>query len=145
MEHITPDMMRQLLSVGFTDPDHEHFLNYGMVFEHNSVCHYTGGRDDADFIPADRKIAWEGMWLPDTDHLLSWLSRNDFSAEISMTSGNFCVSATDQQTGKSYSGGGTPLAFALYKVIYKICKSNHRLYRPAPIHRLEIQLDDSTA
>ena len=145
MEHITPHMMRQLLSVGFTDPDYEHLLNFGMVFEHNAVCRYIGGQDDADFTPADRKIASEGMWLPDTDHLLSWLSRNDFAADIRMSNGNFSVCAVDQQNGTSYCGGGTPLAFALYKVIYKICKSNHRLYRPAPIHRLEIQQDDSTA
>ena len=141
MEHITPDMMRQLLSVGFRDPDHEHFLNCGMVFEHDRFCCYIGGREDADFTPEDQQTASEGLWLPDTDQLLSWLSRNDFAADIRMSNGNFIVRAVDQQTGSSYTGGGYPLAFALHKVIYKICKSNQHPYRPAPVLRLEIYPD----
>ena len=143
MEHITPDMMRHLLSVGFIDPDYEHFLNYGMEFEHNDVCCYIGGRDDADFTPENQTVASEGLWLPDTDQLLSWLSRNDFSADIAMSEGIFHITATDLQTSESYTGGGTPLAFALHKVIYKICKASRRSYKPAPILRLEIQQDDS--
>ena len=141
MEHITPDMMRQLLSVGFSDPDHEHFLNCGMVFEHDHVCCYIGGRDDADFTPEDQQTASEGLWLPDTDQLLNWLSRNDFNADIRMDNRTFSVCAVDQQSGNSYTGGGYPLAFALHKVIYKICKANPHPYRPAPVLRLEIHQD----
>ena len=139
MDHITPHMMRQLLSVGFTDPDQEHFLNYGMVYEHQNVCCYIGGRDDADFTPVDRQIAEEGLWLPDAHQLLHWLSRNNFTAEIRMEDGYFHVCATDSLNGHSYRGGGFPLSYALCKVIYKVCKSNCRPSRPEPILRLDIQ------
>ena len=138
MDNITEYMIRQLQSVGFSYPDYEHHLNFGMVYAWNSGTYRIGGCEDGTFSKTDRQAAAEGLWLPDSDQLLSWLKGCGFTVSMQLDADGYChVTATDSGSGNQYSGSGPVLSHALHKAIYKICKSGGP-YRPEPILRLEI-------
>ena len=143
MDYITPYMMKKLQDVGFSYPDFEHHLNYGMVYAYRGSEHFIGANCDSDFSDEDRAAAREGLWLPDSDQLLSWLQSNGFDLSIALDSQQprYSISAKDLHNSACYTGGGYPLAFALHKVIYKICKSGRRSYIPEKLLQLEIICD----
>ena len=135
MDNITEYMMRQLQSVGFSYPDYEHHLNFGMLYAWNGGAYRIGGSEDGEFSDSDRQVAAEGLWLPDGSQLLDWLKGCGFTASIQLDgNGYFHVTATEPASGSQYTGGGMLLSHALHKVIYKICKSGR--YVPAPILRI---------
>ena len=43
MDYITIDTLRKMKAVGFTYPEYEHFLNYGMLFYYNDDEYFIGG------------------------------------------------------------------------------------------------------
>lgn len=138
MDNITEYMMQQLQSVGFSYPDYEHYLNFGMLYIWKGNTYRIGGWEDGDFSENDRQAAAEGLWLPDSDQLLSWLNGCGFTVSMqSNADGYFHITATNSIDGNQYNGGGPLLSHALHKAIYKICKSGGP-YRPEPILRLEI-------
>lgn len=143
MDNITEYMMRQLQDVGFTYPDYEHHLNFGMVFLWQGEPFHIGGHEDRDFSEADHQAAAEGLWLPDSSQLLDWLKGCGFTLSIQLDNdGYYHITATDPTGGSQYTGGGLLLSHALHKVIYKICKSGQ--YRPAPTLRLPITAEESS-
>ena len=139
MDYITIDTLRQMCAVGFSYPDYEHFLNYGMLYHYNGDEYFIGGFSGDDFRDQDREVAAKGQWLPEASQLLSWLTATDFSVTISVDEKMyFSIQATDTINGTQYTGGGLTLANALAKTITKICKSHRRPYIPRSTHRLEI-------
>lgn len=139
MDYITIGTLQKMRSAGFSYPDYEHFLNYGMVYRYNGEEYFIGGSSDGDFTDQDREAAEHGEWLPEASQLLSWLTDTDFSVEICVEDGAyFLIRATDKTDGTPYRGGGYTLANALARVIIKICKSNRRPYLPKSRQRLAI-------
>ena len=139
MEYITIDTLRKMRAAGFSYPDYEHFLNYGMLYHYNGDEYSIGGFSAGDFSDKDKSIAENGEWLPDSNQLLEWLIDTNFKINISVGDEKyFSIQATDLINGNLYNGGGATLADALAKTITKICKSNQRPYIPKPKLRLEI-------
>jgi len=139
MDYITIDTLHKMRAVGFSYPDYEHFLNYGMLYHYNGDEYYIGGFSSGEFSDQDKEVAEQGEWLPEASQLLSWLTDTDFSVSISVEDGvYFTIQATDMLDGTLYNGGGLTLANALAKTITKICKSNRRPYIPKSRLRLEI-------
>ena len=140
MDHITEPMMRQLLSVGFSYPDDEHHLNYGMLYYYLDSYYYIGGSECKDFSETDILAAREGLWIPDVSQLLEWLKSNAFAVSIQLDAEEsyFHITATDVCTDTTYTGGGPLLSHALHKVILKICKANLRTYIPEEKLRIPI-------
>ena len=135
--------MRQLQSVGFSYPDYEHHLNFGTVYGWRGSAYRIGGWEDGELSETDRQAAAEGLWLPDSSQLLSWLKGCGFTVSMQLDADGYChVTATDAGNGNQYSGGGPVLSHALHKTIYKICKSGIR-YSPQPPLRLEIMSDET--
>ena len=62
----------------------------------------------------------------------------DVCMQLNSKSRHVSVTATDLCNGTQYSAGGGNFAYALYKLILKICKSQLRPYTPREIERLEI-------
>lgn len=141
MSYITYQTMQKLLSVGFTFPDYEHFLNLGMVYYHKGNEYFIGGSCGSGYSEQDKYIAHNGCWLPCEDHLLEWLTRVEFDVSIRRDSVTryFCVQAIDTLTRDEYHAGGVTLANALAKIIYKICKASIREFVPYSVDRLEIE------
>ena len=142
MDNITEYMMRQLQSVGFSHPDYERHLNFGMRYAWNGSTYRIGGQEDGDFTESDKRVAAEGLWLPDGSHLLNWLKACGFTVSIQLDAdGYYHAIAADSTSGHQYTGGGPLLSHALHKVIYKICKSGGQ-FRPAPDLRLPIATEE---
>ena len=139
MDNITVNTLRDLKAVGFSYPEYEHELNFGMLYFYHDDEYQIGGFCPDDFTEQDRIVAQQGEWLPDSSQLLEWLGNTDFSVNILMDDvHHFSVQATDTLNGLVYTGGGYGLANALAKVILKICKSKKREYIPRTTLRLQI-------
>ena len=139
MDYITIDTLRKMKEVGFTYPDYEHFLNYGMLFYYNDDEYTVGGFSNNTFSDLDKEVAQQGEWLPEAAQLLEWLTNTDFKVTVSIDEGQyFSIQAIDTTDGTLFNGGGLTLANALAKTITKICKSNRRSYVPRAKLRLEI-------
>ena len=139
MEYIAIDTLRKMKAVGFTYPDYEHLLNYGMLFYYNNDEYFIGGFSNDNFSDLDKEVAQQGEWLPEAAQLLEWLTNTDFTVTISIDEGQyFSIQAIDTIDGSRFNGGGITLANALAKTITKICKSNRRSYVPRATLRLEI-------
>jgi len=137
---ITFETMQELISVNFSFPDYEHFLNLGMVYYYCGEEYVIGGFNSDEFTETDKKIAKEGCWLPDSMQLLEWLELVGFDVVIRFDASDryFRVEATDCVNNAQYNAGGPVLAFALAKSIYKICKSKRRPYIPPAVERVQI-------
>ena len=139
MDYITIDTLRKMKAVGFTYPEYEHFLNYGMLFYYNDEEYFIGGFSNNTFSDLDKEVAQQGEWLPEAAQLLEWLTNTDFKVTISIDEGQyFSIQAIDITDGTLFNGGGLTLANALAKTITKICKANRRSYVPRAKLRLEI-------
>lgn len=139
MDYITIETLRKMREAGFSYPDYEHFLNYGMLYHYNGDEYFIGGFSADGFCDRDRAAAEHGEWLPEASQLLSWLTDTDFRVCISAEDGrHYAVQAADLMDGTLYEGGGYTLADALAKVITKICKSDRRPYIPKS--RLRVKL-----
>ena len=122
---ITIEMMDKLLSVGFGFEEIEGPLESpGNVFFYNGVEHTLGGAwDGSPVSEEDKKIAREGLWLPDTDHLMLWLERRDVSVDISYSSDEGYFHGTAKtKDGEAFEGGGPDLQMCLYKLVFKVCR-----------------------
>ena len=139
MDYITIDTLREMKAVGFSYPDYEHFLNYGMLYYYHDDEYFIGGYSDGDFSDLDKEVTQQGEWLPEATQLLEWLTNTDFKVSISVDDGQyFSIQAIDMIDGTLFNGGGLTLANALAKTITKICESNRRDYVPKAKLRLEI-------
>ena len=139
MDYITIDTLRKMKAVGFTYPEYEHCLNYGMLFYYNDAEYFIGGFSNNTFSDLDKEVAQQGEWLPEAAQLLEWLTNTDFKVTISIDEGQyFSIQAIDITDGTLFNGGGLTLANALAKTITKICKANRRSYVPRAKLRLEI-------
>ena len=138
MDHISIETLGKLRAVGFTYPEYEHFINYGMVYYYNGDEYFIGGYSTGDFSERDKEVAKYGEWLPDSSQLLSWLTDTAFSVTISVEDLFFSVQAIDTVDGTQYIGRDVTPANALAKTIIKICKANRRPYVPPIKPRLEI-------
>ena len=139
MDYITIDTLRKMKAVGFTYPEYEHFLNYGMLFYYNDEEYFIGGFSNNTFSDLDKEVAQQGEWLPEAAQLLEWLTNTDFKVTISIDEGQyFSIQAIDITDGTLFNGGELTLANALAKTITKICKANRRSYVPRAKLRLEI-------
>lgn len=137
MDNITEYMMRKLQSVGFSFPDYEHHLNFGMLYAWNDSTYRIGGWEDGEFSELDHQAAADGLWLPNSSQLLDWLKGCGFTASIRLDAdGYFHVTAAEPSSGRQYTGGGPLLSHAMHKVIFKICKSGSHC--PAPVLRIPI-------
>ena len=142
MDNITEYMMQQLLSVGFSYPDYEHHLNFGMLYAWKGGTFRIGGAEDGEFTDLDKQIAAEGLWLPDSSHLLDWLKGCGFTVSIHLNEdGYYHITAMDPTDGSQYTGGGLLLSHGLHKVIFKICKSGIKHSPKSPL-RLEIMPEE---
>ena len=122
---ITKQMMDKLLSVGFRFEEfEEHLDSPGNVFFYNGTQHTLGGAWDGSPVrEEDQKIAREGLWLPDTDHLMLWLERRDVSVDISYSSDEGYFHGTAKtEDGETFEGGGPDLQMCLYKLVFKVCR-----------------------
>ena len=122
---ITKQMMDKLLSVGFGFEELEgHLESPGNVFFYNGVEHTLGGAWDGSPVSEEnKKIAREGFWLPDTDHLMLWLERRDVSVDISYSSDEGYFHGTAKtEDGEAFEGGGPDLQMCLYKLVFKVCR-----------------------
>lgn len=139
-DHLTEIMMARLQSVGFRFPDFEHELNSGMFFSYQNKTYCIGGWWGKEYSQEERNIVSEGLWLPDSSQLLRWLIDNDFSISIDIDSHDyyFHVFTLDSTNGCQYAGEGQVLSYALYDVIYKICKAKRRKYIPDRILTLDV-------
>jgi len=139
MDYITIDTLRKMKAVGFSYPDYEHFLNYGMLYYYHNDEYFIGGYSNGNFSDQDREVAQQGEWLPEAVQLLEWLTNTDFKVSISIDDEQyFTIQAIDMIDGTLFNGGGLTLANALAKTITKICKSKHRPYIPKTRLKLEI-------
>ena len=139
MDYITIDTLRKMRAVGFTYPEYEHLLNYGMLFYYNDDEYVIGGFSNDTFSDLDKEVARQGEWLPEATQLLEWLTNTDFKVDISIDEWQyFSIQAIDMIDGTLFNGGGLTLANALAKTITKICKANRRSYVPRTKLRLEI-------
>ena len=139
MDYITIDTLRKMRAVGFTYPEYEHYLNFGMLFYYNNDEYFIGGFSSDTFSDLDKEVAKQGEWLPEATQLLEWLTNTDFKVDISIAEGQyFSIQAVDMIDGTLFNGGGLTLANALAKTITKICKANRRSYVPRAKLRLEI-------
>lgn len=139
MDYITIDTLKKMRAVGFTYPEYEHFLNFGMLFYYNDEEYFVGGFSNDTFSELDKEAALNGEWLPEAAQLLEWLTNTDFKVTISNDDGQyFSIQAIDMIDGTHFIGGGLTLANALAKTITKICKSNRRSYIPRTRLRLGI-------
>lgn len=139
MDYVTIDTLRKMKAVGFSYPDYEHFLNYGMLYYYHGDEYFIGGYAAGDFSELDKEVAQQGEWLPEAMQLLEWLTNTDFKVNISIDDGQyFSIQAIDMADGMLFNGGGVTFANALAKTITKICKSKRRSYIPKPKLRLEI-------
>jgi len=125
-------MVCKMKTVGFSYPEYEHFLNYGMVYYYLEDEYIIGGPCDADFSEQDRKVAQEGVWLPDTTQLLSWLDACLITYKIHWNSTANCynIEMIDELLGAKFCSGGIILVDALAKGIIKLCKAGLRKYVP---------------
>lgn len=118
-------MMDKLLSVGFGFEELEgHLESPGNVFFYNGTEHTLGGAWDGSPVSEEnKKIAREGFWLPDTDHLMLWLERRDVSVDISYSSdeGYFHGTAKTEDV-ETFEGGGPDLQMCIYKLVFKVCR-----------------------
>lgn len=132
MVNISLQTMQKMKSVGFSYPEYEHFLNFGMCYYYNGSEYWIGGAAECEFTERDRLVARDGIWLPDELQLYEWLQKNkfDISVDWSADDGYFHLRATDKINGHQYSAGGIDLSNSLAKLIYKICKSQRRDYIP---------------
>lgn len=122
---ITKQMMDKLLSVGIRFEEFEENLDGpGNVFFYNGVEHTLGGAWNGSPVrEEDKKIAREGLWLPDTDHLMLWLERRDVSVDISYSSDEGYFHGTAKtEDGEAFEGGGPDLQMCLYKLVFKVCR-----------------------
>ena len=139
MDYITIDTLRKMRSAGFSYPEYEHFLNYGMLFYYHDDEYFIGGFSNGAFSELDKEVSQQGEWLPEAAQLLEWLTNTDFKVSISIDDGQyFSIQAIDMIDGTLFNGGGVTLANALAKTITKICKSNRRQYIPNSRPRLDI-------
>ena len=122
---ITKEMMDKLLSVGFGFEELEgHLESPGNVFFYNGTEHTLGGAWDGSPVSEEnKKIAREGFWLPDTDHLMLWLERRAVSVDISYSSDEGYFHGTAKtEDGETFEGGGPDLQMCLYKLVFKVCR-----------------------
>ena len=122
---ITKEMMEKLMSVGFRFEEFEgHLDSPGNVFFYNGVEHTIGGAWDGSPVgDEDKKIAREGLWLPDTDHLMLWLEWHDISVNISYSSKDrYFHGDAKTEDGKIFEGGGSDLQMCLYKLVLKVSR-----------------------
>ena len=122
---ITKQMMDKLLSVGFRFEEFEENLDGpGNVFFYNGTEHTLGGAwDGSPVSEEDKKIAREGFWLPDTDHLMLWLEWRDVSVDISDSSDDGYFHGTAKtEDGEAFEGGGPDIQMCLYKLVFKVCR-----------------------
>ena len=139
MDYITIDTLRKMKAAGFSYPEYEHFLNYGMLYYYHDDEYFIGGFSVGDFSSLDKEVARQGEWLPEATQLLEWLTNTDFKVNITIEDRQyFSIQAIDMIDGTLYNGGGLTLANALAKTITKICKTNRRNFIPKPKLRLEL-------
>lgn len=143
MQHITVQTMRKLQSVGFCYPEYEGFLNYGMVFNYQGDDFYIGGLSGT---PLGKELHWistDGVWLPDSEQLLNWLQMANFNVSVQIDAKTlaFSILAIDNENGAQYEAEAFNLVQCAANVVYKICKSQKRLYIPKS--RLRIEIDDA--
>lgn len=118
-------MMDKLLSVGFRFEEfEEHLDSPENVFFYNGTEHTLGGAWDGSPVSEEnKKIAREGLWLPDTDHLMLWLEWRDVSVDISYSSDDGYFHGTSKtKDGEAFEGGGPDLQMCLYKLVFKVCR-----------------------
>ena len=118
-------MMKKLMSVGFRFEEFEgHLESPGEVFFYNGVEHTIGGAWYCSPISEkDKIIAREGLWLPDTDHLMLWLEWHDISVNISYSSKDrYFHGEAKTEDGETFEGGGPDLQMCLYKLVFKVCR-----------------------
>lgn len=137
---ITYQMMQELRNVGFSFPAYENFINLGMVFYYKDDEYYVGGFCNSEYSETDLTAGQKGCWLPTESELLEWLHLTDFDVNIQLTGSIMCLHVTgrDRTNQMEYGACGGSLAYALHKLIYKICKSNKRPYVPRYVERIEL-------
>lgn len=139
MDYITINTLQKLRAVGFSYPEYEHFLNYGMLYYYHDDEYLIGGFSEGDFTERDKEVAQQGEWLPEDTQLLEWLKYTDFKVTVSVDEENYySIQAIDSINNAVYTGGDYTLANALAKVIIKVCKSKRREYTPKTTFRLRV-------
>ena len=143
MSNITAETMKKLISVGFSFPQYEHLANCGMMFFYEDEEYTIGGFSEHSLSKKDFEVAQNGVWLPDENHLMLWLKLVGFSFKITweLSTQYFSVVAVDGVNNHQYLSSGIVLVDTLAKLIYKICKSQLRVYdiSDEQILRLEIK------
>ncbi len=122
---MTKEMMEELISVGFRFEEFEgHLDSPGNVFFYDGVEHTIGGAWDGSPISEyDKIIARDGLWLPDTDHLMLWLRWRNVSVNISCsTEDRYFHGEATMENGVKFTGGGPDLQMCLYKLVFKLCR-----------------------
>lgn len=116
---------QDLRRIGFTYQFWDQNPQKGMVFWYRGQEWVVGGRVLSKDIDIPEDVVKKGLWLPDSDYLLMWLSDNDFTIDIKYE-GRYYAVAEDPYTHTRYKGAHDTLAFALSKVISKIYKKKER-------------------
>lgn len=122
---ITKEMMEKLRSVGFKFEELESNLGHsGEVFYYNGVEHTIGGAwDGSEISEKDKIIARDGLWLPNTDHLMFWLEWRNVSVKISYNSEDrYFYGEAVTEDGNIFTGGGPDLQMCLYKLVFKVSR-----------------------
>ena len=124
MDYITIETLRKMKASGFSYPEYEHFLNYGMLYYYHHDEYFIGGYSAGEFSDLDREVAQNGEWLPEATQLLEWLAINDFTVNITIDDSKyFIVQATGIVDSSLFDGAAPDLSNALAATITKICKS----------------------
>lgn len=129
---------KELYAAGFTYKYYQEPLNYqkGMTFWYNEKEWVFGGNvlDSKSPLPDEIK---NGIWLPDADYFLLWLTENDFVFTIEYNS-LYRVEATDTLTNFKYRAKGANLSQALAYLIINIYRKKIRTYDNKEIMRYDL-------
>ena len=142
MTNITLETKRKLESVGFSFPDYESFLNFGMVYSYQEDEYVVGGFCGTEFSQTDKEVASNGEWLPDSHQLFQWLQQCGFDVSVRWGADDcrFYISAGHLKHG-NHQAQGIDLADGLASVIYKICKATQGKCVPESLLRAEIMTE----
>lgn len=136
---------QKLKKSGFTFEKYEQTLELGRAYYFNHDYYVIGGEaalvDKIGYTRNDQMVA-AGCWLPSDSHLWYWLQLNHIDVTLNWNHKEevFHVCGIDCTNGKTYQGTNIDLLYALFKLVYKICKSGTHKFIPDP--KGEIQLPE---
>ena len=139
MYHYLPHCDAQKLKKsGFEVGAYEYALELGRTYYFDEDDYVIGGKatsiDKMQYSHHDQ-LAATGYWLPSDSHLWRWLQLNHIDVTLKWDHQEevFFVTGIDNTSAEKYHGCNINLLYALFKLIYKICKSGKHKFNSCEV------------